>query len=130
MREDITIGVLLDMSSDDLQAIGVTAFGYRHKISKKAKELALSRSTGYHYFDGRSMQFAVSSFLPHAVDMISACTAEDIAIASSDKNTMACSSTTNRNSDSSTEMSDSPTAANRSSETVCFKLCVCVCVSK
>ena len=42
MREDITIGVLLDMSSDDLQAIGVTAFGYRHKILKKAKELALT----------------------------------------------------------------------------------------
>ena len=73
------------------------------------------------------MQFAVSSFLPHAVDTISACTAEDIAIASSDKNTMAFSSTTNRNSDSYTEMSDSPTAANRSSETVFQIVCVCMC---
>lgn len=38
-KEDITMDVLVDMTSEDLQTIGVTAFGHRHKILKKAKEM-------------------------------------------------------------------------------------------
>ena len=34
--------VLVDMTSEDLQTIGVTAFGHRHKILKKAKEVTPS----------------------------------------------------------------------------------------
>ena len=39
-REHITMDVLMDMSHVDLSSIGVTAFGHRHRIIRKAKELA------------------------------------------------------------------------------------------
>ena len=32
--------VLMDMSHDNLASIGITAFGHRHKILRKVKELA------------------------------------------------------------------------------------------
>ena len=39
-KEDITMDVLVDMTtSEDLQTIGVAAFGHRHKILKKVKEM-------------------------------------------------------------------------------------------
>lgn len=41
-REQITIDILVDMSHEDLQSIGVTAFGHRHRILKKVKELVHS----------------------------------------------------------------------------------------
>ena len=39
-REHISMDILMDMSHDDLMSIGVTAFGHRHKILRKVKELA------------------------------------------------------------------------------------------
>lgn len=38
-REQITIDILVDMTHEDLQSIGITAFGHRHRILKKVKEL-------------------------------------------------------------------------------------------
>ena len=38
-REQITIDILVDMSHEDLQSIGITAFGHRHRILRKVKEL-------------------------------------------------------------------------------------------
>ena len=43
-KEDITMDVLVDMTSEDLQTIGVAAFGHRHKILKKVKELGLAKT--------------------------------------------------------------------------------------
>ncbi len=39
-REHISMDVLMDMSHDDLNGIGITAFGHRHRILRKVKELA------------------------------------------------------------------------------------------
>lgn len=41
-QEHISMDVLMDMSHDDLSSIGVTAFGHRHRILRKVKELAHS----------------------------------------------------------------------------------------
>ena len=41
--EDITLDVLMDMTSNDLKSVGVSAFGKRHKILKKVREI---RNTG------------------------------------------------------------------------------------
>lgn len=41
-KEHITMDVLVEMTSDDLQSIGVTAFGHRHKILRRVKELTCS----------------------------------------------------------------------------------------
>lgn len=38
-REHITMDVLVDMTQDDLQSVGVAAFGHRHRILKKVQEL-------------------------------------------------------------------------------------------
>ena len=38
-REHITMDVLVEMTNDDLQSIGVDAFGHRHKILRRTKEL-------------------------------------------------------------------------------------------
>ena len=38
--------VLVDMSHEDLQSIGVTAFGDRHRILRSVKELAHSGGAG------------------------------------------------------------------------------------
>lgn len=37
--ELISMDVLMDMSHDDLNSVGITAFGHRHKILRKMKEL-------------------------------------------------------------------------------------------
>lgn len=42
-KEDITMDVLVDMTSEALQTIGVSAFGHRHKILKNVKELGSRR---------------------------------------------------------------------------------------
>ena len=39
-KEHITMDVLVDMSHDDLSSVGITAFGHRHRILRKVKELA------------------------------------------------------------------------------------------
>lgn len=39
-REQISMDVLMDMSHDDLSSVGVTAFGHRHRILRKVRELA------------------------------------------------------------------------------------------
>eukprot|EP00731_Ephydatia_muelleri_P020724 Em0013g451a len=39
-KEHITMDVLMDMTHEDLNSIGVTAFGHRHKIFKKIKEMS------------------------------------------------------------------------------------------
>ena len=44
--ERITMDVLVDMSHEDLQSIGVTAFGDRHRILRSVKELAHSGGAG------------------------------------------------------------------------------------
>lgn len=41
-REQITMDVLVEMTHDDLQSVGITAFGHRHKIIRKARELVHS----------------------------------------------------------------------------------------
>ncbi len=38
-REHITMDILVDMSHDDMVSIGLSAFGHRHKIIRKVKEL-------------------------------------------------------------------------------------------
>ncbi len=38
-REHITMDILMDMSHDDLASVGMSAFGHRHKIIRKVKEL-------------------------------------------------------------------------------------------
>ncbi len=38
-REHISMDVLMDMSHDDLASVGMSAFGHRHKIIRKVKEL-------------------------------------------------------------------------------------------
>ena len=45
-NEHITMDVLVEMTNDDLQSIGITAFGHRHKILKKLKELEQTGGTG------------------------------------------------------------------------------------
>lgn len=45
-RERITMDVLVDMTHEDLQSIGVTAFGDRHRILRSVKELAHSGGAG------------------------------------------------------------------------------------
>ena len=37
-KEHITMDVLIEMTNEDLQSIGVTAFGHRHKILRRLKE--------------------------------------------------------------------------------------------
>ena len=39
MMLQITIDILVEMSNEDLQSIGITTFGTRHRILKKIKEL-------------------------------------------------------------------------------------------
>ena len=39
-QEHISMDVLMDMSHEDLSSIGIAAFGHRHKILRKVKELA------------------------------------------------------------------------------------------
>ena len=34
--------ILMDMTHDDLNSVGITTFGVRHKILRKLKELALN----------------------------------------------------------------------------------------
>lgn len=51
-KEHITMDILVEMSNDDLQSVGVTAFGHRHKIIRKMKELTCTKEeiglfTGY-----------------------------------------------------------------------------------
>lgn len=46
VMEHITMDVLVDMTNDDLQSIGITAFGHRHKILKKVKELTQTGGAG------------------------------------------------------------------------------------
>ena len=43
-KEDITMDILVDMTSEDLQTIEVAAFGHRRKILKKVKELNLAEN--------------------------------------------------------------------------------------
>ena len=38
-KEHITMDVLVEMTNEDLQSVGVDAFGHRHKILRKIKEL-------------------------------------------------------------------------------------------
>ena len=45
-KEQVTMDVLVDMTSGDLQSIGIAAFGLRHKILKKVKELTQTGKTG------------------------------------------------------------------------------------
>ena len=44
--EHITMDVLVDMTHEDLQSIGITAFGHRHRILRSVKELAHSGGAG------------------------------------------------------------------------------------
>ena len=44
--EHITMDVLVDMMHEDLQSIGITAFGHRHRILRSVKELAHSGGAG------------------------------------------------------------------------------------
>lgn len=41
-REHITMDVLVEMTNDDLVSVGVSAFGHRHKILRRTKELTTS----------------------------------------------------------------------------------------
>ena len=45
-KEHITMDVLVEMSNEDLQSIGVTAFGHRHKILRKVKDLTCTEDPG------------------------------------------------------------------------------------
>ena len=38
-HEHITMDILMDMSHDDLASVGVSAFGHRHKLIRKIKEM-------------------------------------------------------------------------------------------
>ena len=38
-KEHISMDVLVEMSNEDLQSIGITAFGHRHKILRKVRDL-------------------------------------------------------------------------------------------
>ena len=44
-QEHISMDVLVDMTHDDLNSIGITAFGHRHKIIRKVKELVHNGGT-------------------------------------------------------------------------------------
>ena len=39
-HEHISMDILMDMSHEDLNSVGVAAFGHRHKVIRKLKELA------------------------------------------------------------------------------------------
>ena len=45
-REEINMDVLMEMSHDDLQSVGVTVFGHRHRILRKVKEIAQNGGAG------------------------------------------------------------------------------------
>ncbi len=45
-HEHITMDILVDMTNEDLQSIGISAFGHRHKILKKVKELTQTGGAG------------------------------------------------------------------------------------
>lgn len=40
-REQITLDILAEMNHEDLKQVGVTAYGYRHKIIKGIEKLQL-----------------------------------------------------------------------------------------
>ena len=44
-REHITMDVLVEMTNEDLASIGVSAFGHRHKILRRTKELTSAAAT-------------------------------------------------------------------------------------
>jgi tankyrase len=44
-REHITMDVLVEMTNEDLTSIGVSAFGHRHKILRRTKELTSATTT-------------------------------------------------------------------------------------
>lgn len=41
-KEHITMDVLVEMTNEDFQSIGVTAFGHRHKLLRRIKDLTCS----------------------------------------------------------------------------------------
>ena len=45
-KEHITMDILVEMTNEDLQSIGVTAFGHRHKILRRVKELCTEEERG------------------------------------------------------------------------------------
>lgn len=58
-REEITVDVLAEMGHTELKEIGVSAYGYRHKILKAAERLAL------HCADGAVDNHSGGALLPH-----------------------------------------------------------------
>lgn len=42
----ITIDILIEMNGDDLQSIGITAFGVRHRLLKRVRELVQGNNEG------------------------------------------------------------------------------------
>lgn len=46
-REQITIDILIEMNGDDLQSIGITAFGVRHRLLKRVRELVQGNNEEY-----------------------------------------------------------------------------------
>ena len=44
-REHISMDVLVEMTNEDLTSIGVSAFGHRHKILRRTKELTSATTT-------------------------------------------------------------------------------------
>nr|XP_046916564.1 LOW QUALITY PROTEIN: poly [ADP-ribose] polymerase tankyrase-2-like [Dermatophagoides farinae] len=55
MCEHITMDILAEMGHEELKAIGVTAYGHRHRILKGIEKLLISSSTLYDTIDGSGL---------------------------------------------------------------------------
>uniref|UniRef100_A0A6P6XRZ9 Poly [ADP-ribose] polymerase n=1 Tax=Dermatophagoides pteronyssinus TaxID=6956 RepID=A0A6P6XRZ9_DERPT len=55
MREHITMDILAEMGHEELKAIGVSAYGHRHRILKGIEKLLISSSTLYDTIDGSGL---------------------------------------------------------------------------
>ncbi|OTF79392.1 hypothetical protein BLA29_010016, partial [Euroglyphus maynei] len=55
MNEHITMDILAEMGHEELKAIGVSAYGHRHRILKGIEKLLISSSTLYDTIDGSGL---------------------------------------------------------------------------
>ena len=49
-KEQITMDILVEMGHEELRAIGITAYGHRHKIIKRIEKVLANRGLSYFCF--------------------------------------------------------------------------------
>lgn len=61
-REQITLDILAEMSHEDLKQVGITAYGYRHKLIKAIDKLASSAGNFVVYVGNFKVDSLANSF--------------------------------------------------------------------